>query len=58
MYYWLMVFVPALIYWVYQNDKNHNRTIRECYDLREEIKELRQRVASLEIDLERVQVNN
>jgi hypothetical protein len=55
--YWLLAVVPVFIYWVHQNDKNHNRTIRECYDLREELKELRQRVASLEIDLERFQAN-
>lgn len=53
--YWLLAAVPVFIYWVFQNDKSHNRTIRECYDLREELKELRQRVASLEIDVERVQ---
>lgn len=53
--YWLLAAVPVFIYWVFQNDKSHNRTIRECYELREELKELRQRVASLEIDVERVQ---
>jgi len=53
--YWLLAAVPVFIYWVFQNDKSHNRTIRECYDLREEVKELQRRVASLEIDLERFQ---
>ncbi|BBV96611.1 hypothetical protein STW0522PSE72_19620 [Pseudomonas monteilii] len=53
--YWFLAAVPVFIYWVFQNDRLHNRTIRECYELREELKELRQRVASLEIDLERVQ---